>query len=76
VVTWNPTEKSGAGIVDMEPNGWVRDCFHLVPMCHSHVYSSSGRQNHYVCVEPGHVSDFKTLKPGEKWIGQQVLTVL
>jgi len=54
VVTWNPTEKSGAGIVDMEPNGW----------------------NRYVCVEPGHVSDFKTLKPGEKWIGQQVLTVL
>ncbi|KAK6458847.1 galactose mutarotase-like domain-containing protein [Scheffersomyces xylosifermentans] len=28
-----------------------------------------------VCVEPGHVSDFVTLKKGEKWSGSQVLTV-
>jgi len=30
----------------------------------------------YVCVEPGYVKNFKVLKPGEEWIGQQVLTIL
>jgi glucose-6-phosphate 1-epimerase len=29
----------------------------------------------YVCVEPGHVRGFVKLGAGEKWIGQQVLTV-
>lgn len=23
VTTWNPTSEAGAGIADMEPNGWV-----------------------------------------------------
>lgn len=33
-------------------------------------------QNHYVCIEPGYVKEFKTLQPGEEWIGQQVLSVV
>jgi len=33
-------------------------------------------QNRYVCVEPGYVSEFKTLKPREQFIGQQSITVL
>ncbi|KAK4688875.1 glucose-6-phosphate 1-epimerase, partial [Tremellales sp. Uapishka_1] len=28
----------------------------------------------FVCVEPGYVSEFKTLKPGEEFLGQQILT--
>jgi glucose-6-phosphate 1-epimerase len=35
-----------------------------------------GGWEHFVCVEPGHVRGFKTVAPGEKWIGQQTLTVL
>lgn len=53
-VTWNPQEKTGSGMADMEPNGWDR----------------------YVCIEPGYVKEFKTLQPGEEWIGQQVITAL
>ncbi|KAJ9106895.1 hypothetical protein QFC20_003903 [Naganishia adeliensis] len=53
VTTWNPTAEGGAGIADMEPNGWDR----------------------YVCIEPGYVKNWKTLAPGEEWIGQQVLKI-
>ena len=28
----------------------------------------------YICIEPGYVSEFKTLKPEERFIGQQVLS--
>jgi hypothetical protein len=31
-------------------------------------------QERYVCIEPGYVSEFKTLKPEERFIGQQVLS--
>ncbi|WWC85893.1 uncharacterized protein L201_000760 [Kwoniella dendrophila CBS 6074] len=30
----------------------------------------------YVCVEPGYVREFKSLQPGEEFIGQQIITVL
>jgi len=30
----------------------------------------------YVCVEPGHVSGFAEVRPGDRWIGQQVLSVI
>ncbi|WWC66656.1 uncharacterized protein I206_100560 [Kwoniella pini CBS 10737] len=30
----------------------------------------------YVCIEPGYVREFKSLAPGEEFLGQQVLTVL
>jgi len=30
----------------------------------------------YVCVEPGYVSGFAKLEPGEKWIGQQAISVI
>ncbi|KAJ9119880.1 hypothetical protein QFC24_005594 [Naganishia onofrii] len=53
VTTWNPTAEAGAGIADMEPNGWDK----------------------YVCIEPGYVKNWKTLAPGEEWIGQQVLKI-
>ncbi len=36
----------------------------------------AGGWDHYVCVEPGFANGFKTLQPGEEWIGQQVLTAL
>jgi len=29
----------------------------------------------YICIEPGYVREFKTLAPGERFIGQQVLSV-
>lgn len=29
----------------------------------------------YVCIEPGYVREFKSLKPGEEFLGQQVLKV-
>lgn len=32
-------------------------------------------QNKYICIEPGYVREFKTLKPGEEFLGQQVTTV-
>jgi hypothetical protein len=32
-------------------------------------------QDRYVCIEPGYVKQFKTLAPGEEWIGQQVLRI-
>jgi len=34
------------------------------------------RQNRYVCIEPGYVREFKSLKPGEEFLGQQVMRVL
>lgn len=34
-----------------------------------------GGWNRYICVEPGFVSEWKTIKPGEQFIGQQVLTL-
>jgi len=37
------------------------------------VQSADG-QERYVCIEPGYVSEFKTLKPEERFIGQQVLS--
>lgn len=30
----------------------------------------------YVCVEPGYVTEFKPLNPGETWIGGQTLSVI
>ncbi|WRT63744.1 uncharacterized protein IL334_000667 [Kwoniella shivajii] len=30
----------------------------------------------YVCIEPGYVREFKTLAPGEEFIGQQIITAL
>ena len=29
----------------------------------------------FVCVEPGYVAEFKTIPPGETWIGGQIITV-
>jgi glucose-6-phosphate 1-epimerase len=37
---------------------------------------SADRQERYVCIEPGYVREFKSLKPGEEFLGQQVLRVL
>lgn len=34
-----------------------------------------GGWDHFVCVEPGFVSEWKEIKPEEQWIGQQVLTL-
>ena len=34
----------------------------------------SPTRERYLCVEPGYVSGFKTIQPGESWIGGQVLT--
>ncbi|ORY22621.1 galactose mutarotase-like domain-containing protein [Naematelia encephala] len=51
---WNPQEKSGKNMADMEENGWDR----------------------YICIEPGYVREFKSIKAGEEFLGQQVLTVL
>jgi hypothetical protein len=33
-------------------------------------------QDRYICIEPGFVREFKSLKPGEEFLGQQVITVL
>ena len=33
-------------------------------------------QDKYICIEPGYVRDFKVLKPGEEFLGQQVITAL
>ncbi|KAH8120468.1 galactose mutarotase-like protein [Phellopilus nigrolimitatus] len=33
-----------------------------------------GGWERYVCLEPGYVSEFKQIQPGESWIGGQVLT--
>lgn len=33
-----------------------------------------GGWERFLCVEPGYVSEFKTIQPGETWIGGQVLT--
>lgn len=37
VTTWNPTAEAGAGIADMEPNGWVRRYpgYRKLTSCHS-----------------------------------------
>lgn len=29
--------------------------------------------NEFICVEPGHVNEFKQLEPQSEWIGMQVL---
>ncbi|KAI5123750.1 hypothetical protein M0805_000342 [Coniferiporia weirii] len=33
-----------------------------------------GGWERYICVEPGYVAEFKTIQPGETWIGGQVIT--
>ncbi|CAD6571696.1 MAG: hypothetical protein TREMPRED_000351 [Tremellales sp. Tagirdzhanova-0007] len=35
----------------------------------------AGGWERYVCIEPGYVREFKTLKPGEEFLGQQILSV-
>ncbi|RSH81518.1 hypothetical protein EHS25_006875 [Saitozyma podzolica] len=35
-----------------------------------------GGWDRYICIEPGFVREFKSLKPGEEFLGQQVITVL
>lgn len=35
-----------------------------------------GGWNHFVCVEPGYVRGFVKLDAGDKWVGQQVITVV
>jgi glucose-6-phosphate 1-epimerase len=66
---WNPTESVGKDIADMEAGGWAsRDRLAVQP--------SANRQERYVCIEPGYVREFKTLKPGEEFLGQQVMRVL
>ena len=31
-------------------------------------------QERYICIEPGYVSEYKSLAPGEEFLGQQVVT--
>lgn len=52
---------------DMEDGGWVSRVEWQSSLLHADI------QNHYVCLEPGYVSEFKTLKPGEEFIGHQAL---
>lgn len=35
-----------------------------------------GGWNRYVCVEPGFVSEFKSLEPGQKFLGQETITLV
>lgn len=75
-MTWNPQQATGSKIADMEDGGWVSptrgSARKRFDSCLDTAWHS---QNHYVCIEPGYVKDFKTLQPGEEWIGQQVLSV-
>lgn len=58
-------------MADLEDKGWVGHNAHWP--CLQRPRSSE--QERYICIEPGYVSEFKSLKPEERWIGQQVLTV-
>jgi hypothetical protein len=47
----------------------------LIGMSSSHFRLFLFLQDKYVCIEPGYVKNWKTLAPGEEWIGQQVLKI-
>jgi glucose-6-phosphate 1-epimerase len=72
VVVWNPRE-TGSSMSDMEHEGW----YVYIHYTRRYILTSplSFRLN-YVCVEPGHVSGFAEVRPGDRWIGQQVLSVI
>ena len=46
----------------------IETCVSHLPMLNSY------NRERYVCVEPGYVAEFKSIQPGETWIGGQTLT--
>jgi glucose-6-phosphate 1-epimerase len=66
---WNPQEVSGSKMVDLEDKGWVSAARF------DSDFDELTVQEKYICIEPGYVREFKTLKPEERFIGQQVLSV-
>lgn len=42
----------------------------------SYMSGTAEFQERYVCIEPGYVREFKSLKPGEEFIGQQIISVV
>jgi glucose-6-phosphate 1-epimerase len=71
VVVWNPQDE-GRKMTDMEEGGWYsQNLGNSVVQCTDHIF----RKN-YICVEPGFVRGFVQLRAGERWIGQQVLSVI
>jgi hypothetical protein len=59
---------------DMEEGGWVSLPAYIC-RCIYHADQELTRQDRYVCVEPGYVHEFKTLKPGEEFLAQQVISI-
>jgi glucose-6-phosphate 1-epimerase len=72
VVVWNPGKDAGAKMADMEDNGWYDNLSQTLQESELRICF----RDHFICLEPGYVSDFVELAPGVTWKGQQVLTVL
>lgn len=58
----------------MEDGGWVSWLDRACRGATTDTFFSSS-QNRYVCIEPGFVSEFKSIKPGEQFIGQQTISI-
>jgi glucose-6-phosphate 1-epimerase len=91
VVVWNPQKEIGSKMADMEDGGWwvsiysiFLDFFPPPVGCRVQVIDGvpglffffSFCRERYVCVEPGLVSAWNTLAPGETWVGTQVFRPL
>jgi glucose-6-phosphate 1-epimerase len=70
LTVWNPQAEAGSKMGDMEEGGWC-----VIPLFLNEEMFTTTRRERFVCVEPGYVRGFKQLGPGEKWVGQQVLTL-